>query len=296
LGPNRGSAYATAEPGLTGCRLVPREAVKNQYFGDVNDFKKYGLLKHLSSSGDREIAVCWSLTHDDSRSDGSRIRYLADPQKWRSLDPELFDFIRNQVVDRGVRSVDVLSDASVIPNCRFFADMLPDDLTTRESYFARFFLFARGSDLTFFDPDNGLGITAIERGKRNSSKYVYPCEIEQAWRNGHSILFYQHFPRRPRDAFLQRLADSLSHLPGLRSVYFFVTSHVVFVLLPAPDSERLLAKAAVEFGRRWGTFVRVEARRLDTTRTFSPGVNPGRASPTPRTGDRTNLPSARCTA
>jgi len=270
--------------------------MKNQYFGDVNDFKKYGLLKHLSNEGARKISVCWSLTEDDTRTDGGRTRYLADPRKWRSLDPDLFDFVREQVIGRGVRSVDSISGASVISNCRFFTELLLDDLATRDSYFERFFQFARGSDLTFFDPDNGLGITAIERGKRNSSKYIYPCEIEQAWQNGHSVLFYQHFPRQPRGAFLKRLADSLSHLPGLQSVYFFVTSHVVFVLLPTPDSERLLAKAAVEFGRRWGSIVRVEAHRLASTHPYGPGVNPGRVSPTPRTGGWTNSPSARCTA
>lgn len=236
--------------------------MKNQYFGDVNDFKKYGLLKQLSHNGTSEIAVCWTLTEDDSRSDGSRIRYLNDPGRWRPLDPALFDFVRAQVIDKGVRSVDALAGSGILLNCKFFADLLPDDLTLRESYFERFFRFARGSDLVFFDPDNGLGITAVKRGKRNSSKYVYPCEVERAWSDGHSVLFYQHFPRRPRDTFLRNLVGSLRHLPGLRSVYLFATSHVVFVLLPTAAHELRFRGAAEDIRRRWGGIVRVEVQGL----------------------------------
>lgn len=241
--------------------------MKNQYFGDVNDFKKFGLLKQLSDNGTSEIAVCWTLTEDDSRSDGSRIRYLNDPDRWRPFDPDLFDFVRDQVIEKGVRSVEALGDSEVLPNCKFFPDFLPDDLARRDSYFEKFYRFAQGSDLVFFDPDNGLGITAIQRGKRNSSKYVYPCEVERAWKDGHSVLFYQHFPRRPRDAFLRKLVGSLSHLPGLRSVYFFVTSHVVFVLLPAAAHEARLTVAAKNFRLRWAEVVRLQALELANTTT-----------------------------
>ncbi len=236
--------------------------MKNQYFGDVNDFKKYGLLKQLSHDGSSEIAVCWTLTEDDGRTDGNRIRYLNEPGRWRSFDPALFDFVRVQVIDKGVRSVVALAESEALPNCKFFPDLLPDDLARRESYFERFYQFARGSDLVFFDPDNGLGITAVQRGKRNSSKYVYPCEVERAWNDGHSVLFYQHFPRRPRDAFLRKLVGSLSHLPGLRSVYFFVTSHVVFVLLPTAAHEGWLTAAANDFRLRWTGVVRVQVLEL----------------------------------
>ena len=164
------------------------------------------------------------------------------------------------MVEKGLRSVDTLAGSGVLPGCKFFSDLLPDDLRKREAYFERFFEFADGADLVFFDPDNGLGITAVQRGRRNSSKYVYPCEIEEAWSHGHSVLFYQHFPRRPRDAFLQRLVGSLGGLPGLQSVYFFVTSHVVFVLLPTGAHESQLVGAIGTFARNWADVVRVEVQ------------------------------------
>ena len=39
--------------------------MKNQYFGDINDYRKYGLLRILSTYGPIKTAVCWMLTPDD---------------------------------------------------------------------------------------------------------------------------------------------------------------------------------------------------------------------------------------
>ncbi|MCI4356209.1 MAG: hypothetical protein L3K18_03560 [Thermoplasmata archaeon] len=255
--------------------------MKNQYFGDVNDYKKYGLLRQLGKEGARELAVCWALTNDDGRSDGSRIRYLEDPATWRRLDPQAFDFVKRQVLERGERSVDAFEATRLIPRCRFFGDLLPDDASSRDAYFARFLEEASGADLVFFDPDNGLGITKIERGKRGSSKYVYPCEIATAWERGHSILFYQHFPRQPREPFLTKLLDAVYGLTGLRMALFFVTSHVVFVLLPTPKHEHWLLTAAESFRKQWEGVVRLEIRDLLQSHSQPPLGPPPLTNPPP---------------
>jgi hypothetical protein len=39
--------------------------VKNRYFGDINDYRKYGLLRALTNYGEIKTAVCWMLTTDD---------------------------------------------------------------------------------------------------------------------------------------------------------------------------------------------------------------------------------------
>jgi len=61
--------------------------MKNQYFGDINDYGKYGLLRILAGFGELKIAVCWMLTPDDGRRDGRLIQYLKQPEKWRKYDP-----------------------------------------------------------------------------------------------------------------------------------------------------------------------------------------------------------------
>jgi hypothetical protein len=240
--------------------------MKNQYFGDLNDFKKYGLLRALSGSGRLSTAVCWTLTENDSRSDGSRIRYLREPTVWRNRDPILFDHLREQVLRKGVRRVRAIERAGVLPNCRFFGGIVGDDATLRDDYFERFFRFAEGAELIFFDPDNGLGVKSVARGRKRSSKYLYQCELDRAFRVGHSVLFYQHFPRRPRDKFFEGLVHQLGRLRGLKSIFSFSSSHVAFILLPQPHHEANLIGNTEEFARRWDGLVRINRYRLSAPR------------------------------
>ena len=53
--------------------------MKNQYFGDINDYQKYGLLRTISRDTGLRLAVCWMLTPDDGRSDGKKTGYVDRP-------------------------------------------------------------------------------------------------------------------------------------------------------------------------------------------------------------------------
>jgi hypothetical protein len=68
--------------------------MKEQYVGDINDYRKYALLRALAGGGKIKIGVCWMLTPRDNRSDGNKLNYLKNPNKWRRYDPSLFDFRR----------------------------------------------------------------------------------------------------------------------------------------------------------------------------------------------------------
>jgi hypothetical protein len=67
--------------------------MKNQYFGDINDYRKYGLLRGLSNDGEISTFVCWMLTANDSRPDGKFISYLGNQEKFSKYDPELFNIL-----------------------------------------------------------------------------------------------------------------------------------------------------------------------------------------------------------
>ena len=50
--------------------------MKNQYFGDVEDYGKYGLLKYMAKH-DVTVAINWYLTENDKRTtDGKFIDYI----------------------------------------------------------------------------------------------------------------------------------------------------------------------------------------------------------------------------
>ena len=57
--------------------------MKDPYFGDVNDFRKYGLLRLLSIQDRLRLGVCWMLTEPDGTTDGRFLSYLAQPEKYR---------------------------------------------------------------------------------------------------------------------------------------------------------------------------------------------------------------------
>ena len=67
--------------------------MKNQYFGDINDYRKYGLLRLLAGAG-LSVGVCWLLTPNDGGVDGERRSYLLKPGRWRKHNPNLYDLLR----------------------------------------------------------------------------------------------------------------------------------------------------------------------------------------------------------
>lgn len=49
--------------------------MKHQYFGDIGDYGKYGLLRYLAIHG-LSIAVNWYLTPNDESNEMRRIDHL----------------------------------------------------------------------------------------------------------------------------------------------------------------------------------------------------------------------------
>ncbi|HTW39942.1 MAG TPA: hypothetical protein VMF04_03700 [Thermoplasmata archaeon] len=236
--------------------------MKNQYFGDVNDYQKYGVLRALSAGTGIRTTVCWALTPDVDRSDGSRIGYLADPNSWRSREPEVFDALRVVVQQQRARSVLALETSGLLENCRYWRHTFPSSKVERSQYFTDLLAFAQESDLIFFDPDNGLEVKSCPPGTTNSSRYIYLHELRETWSRGHSIIVYQHFPRVARAPFVRRAAESISAATAAECVIAFRTSHVVFLLAPQPGHVQRLTMNLGRFIERWSGIITLEWHRF----------------------------------
>ena len=112
--------------------------MKNQYFGDVNDYIKYGLLRALSNGGKVSLSVCWMLTLNDGRNDGKLTAYLKKPEKWRSYDPILFDQLREHFDNSSYRNISIFESSPLLPNTRFYNNLLTDDAIERHRFFDQF--------------------------------------------------------------------------------------------------------------------------------------------------------------
>jgi len=202
--------------------------MKEQYFGDVNDFHKYALLRRIVCPASLKLGVCWMLTESDGRSDGRQVDYLKHPARFRSHDPELFDWLRVAIHDDKDRRTARIELSPLLGDAVFQSRMLKDSRAERDAYFAECRDLFGDRDLVFFDPDNGIE-RSIPAGRRGSSKYLYWNEIVATFKSGASILIYQHFPREERESFTTRLFGELRDRTESVHVHAWPTSRVVFL-------------------------------------------------------------------
>jgi hypothetical protein len=229
-------------------RFSPCLTMKDQYFADINDYFKYGMLRCFGESG-LSIGVCWMMTPGDGRTDGRKIQYLTDGKRWRAYDPNLFDSLAAAV--RRNRAVRQIQKAQILPNCLFCDDVVPDSQSLRNSWIAQALKKLSGVDLLFFDPDNGIEVRSTPLGKRGSSKFLYWDEIEAAWSKEYSLLIFQHFPRQNRAEYVSRLTNEVStHLLGGKVVPL-ITSNVVYLLAYQPRHKAKAEQAIETIVNRW---------------------------------------------
>ena len=163
----------------------------------------------------------------------------------------MYDYLNWQVVDSGIRSVDVLKTGNLLSKCQFFSDIVPDEAALRKEYLDRFFRVAEGADLVFFDPDNGIEVQSVRYGNRDSRKYVYRFELQRAFSLGHSLLIYQHFPRRPRALFVREQSKHLQDLLEPDALFAFHDSDVAFFLASQPKHREFFDQAFLEIAAAW---------------------------------------------
>lgn len=225
--------------------------MKNQYFGDVNDYRQYGLLRAWQSTGDGSFLVAWMLTLDDGGRDGSFRSYIDDPGTWAKHDPDLFAGLADLLRTAPQPSVSLIEGSKLLPRARYYAARVPDGRRERDAWRTDLLRAASGVDLVFLDPDNGIEVPSKPVGCRNSSKYVTWKEIQALWETGCSLLIYQHFPRKPRDAFAQRLVFRLARCTGASSAEAFRTPRVLFLLIAQKRHKQRLQELASLLSRRW---------------------------------------------
>lgn len=238
--------------------------VKHQYVGDINDYRKYALLRALSAGGLNRIGVCWMLTPSDGSMDGNQLSYLAKPEQHRHFDPTLFDILAHTATEPDRRRLQTIEDSGAIAGAVYFNDMLPDDAAGRKAYMDACVSALDDAELVFFDPDNGLEVS-LPKGRKNSSKYLYLDEVAAFYGMRKSLLIYQHFPRIERTAFLASRAEQLRAAAPGSAIWAFATAHVVFFLLVHPESPARVAIAAMEASDRWDDagFIRSQYLGLD---------------------------------
>ena len=209
--------------------------MKNQYFGDINDYKKYGLLRAIIKANDFHVLVAWMLTPNDGSADGKFIKYLQQPQEYAHHDPALFDGLNDLLARNRDRNVGLIEDTDLIPGAKYFSEITPDSGPMRTSWFSSLTRVIADVDLVFLDPDNGLEVKSKLYGRKRSSKFLYWREVEELWSLGKSLLIYQHFIREKRPVFVQRMLEAVRLATPGSLVEAFSTVNVVFLMALQPQ-------------------------------------------------------------
>lgn len=191
--------------------------MKNQYFADVGDFGKYGMLNFFSKSN-LILGFNWYLTRDDNRTDGKFIDYF-NKLDFLVCNSELHDFLHRCVVE-GRRNVDELSNFSAFESTLMFTDILQIDhikalspqgramrLKVRHDWFKSSMNYLSDCDIIFCDPDNGIETRSLSTTGKDSVKYVLVDEIKEMVEAGKSVICYNHRDRSKESDYFDRFKE-----------------------------------------------------------------------------------------
>lgn len=231
--------------------------MQNRYTGDIGDYAKLGLLRALQSAG-LTIGVNWYLVPDESHNaDGSYTKYPS----LRKCDEELWDRLKT-IVDSGQRKVSKLETDSIL-KAVFFSqtlDFAQKKKSERNAIRADWHTAALKAlehlNVIFVDPDNGLLVPSVA-GTDKENKFVTTDELEAYYRQGSTVIYYQHKARR-QNAFYADQHLALLRRPEFKSatglgLKFSKTSQRYFFFLVQPEHQQIIRKTLHLFmASPWG--------------------------------------------
>lgn len=253
--------------------------MQNRYVGDLGDFGKFGLLRHICPSNDGAcgshlfLGVVWCLVPDEAHnSDGRFVDYLdlsaRNQERFRACDPFLYDAFR-RIVLSGARNVASIRDEGILPSgTRFYDDLLTfgdiggGSAKLRLDRVERRTLWLEGAlratavcDVVFLDPDNGLEV-GVGSHQLRGPKYAFFEELLPFVQRDQSLLVYHHVSRRGKA--LDQVKDRLAQIKDRLGRHAFAMlyhrgSARAFFVVPAPRHyEVLTSRARIFLESRWG--------------------------------------------
>lgn len=177
--------------------------MQDRYTGDIGDYGKLGMLRHLAAAGLR-VGVNWYRTPNEDHNEDGRFTQYAHDNTYRDCDPHLWASLA-QILDTKQRRVESLETPDIL-DAVFYSELLDfrkvsfwEREEKRADWHRQALSALNGCELVFVDPDNGLMVPSARRSKK-ANKYVLPEELFDYYQQGASVIYYQHKARR-QDSF-----------------------------------------------------------------------------------------------
>lgn len=236
--------------------------MQDRYAGDVGDFMKLGLLRHLAASPETggtglTIGLNWYLAPDEAHNaDGKHVAYLQPSNRHHATlaacDPDLIPCLAGVVESE--RSVRALEICGALPGGSLTHGEMLDpgwSLTGRRAWHHRALDALACADVVFADPDNGL--CSLVRTKLH--KYALVTELADYAHRQQSLVVYHHADHSVRAEIqahrrLEELAQGVDQVP-VGAVIARRGSCRFFLVTATESHKKLLAEALTTFATRW---------------------------------------------
>lgn len=180
--------------------------MRDVFVADEGDLLKYGLLRALTrgyAEADSPLGVVWYYRRPLPTDRLTRLPARPIKPEHRRYDPELFDILY-QLVASGRRTVAAVQRAGMLPeHTAYYARALPDpqpgvDIeASRREWHAAARRAVEQCAVAFLDPDNGIqpGSSGKSDYRRGRLPHALWSEISDHWRDGRTLVIFQHAPR-----------------------------------------------------------------------------------------------------
>jgi hypothetical protein len=239
--------------------------MQDRYAGDVGDFGKFGLLRHLCGKTAQDdhptltSGVIWYRVADETHNgDGRHTSYLKrnplNDRRFRACDETVYDALA-ALVDGKRRSVAALEGADLLTNAVYWHEVIS---RPRGGWFDRALKAIAGCDVVFVDPDNGIERADLRDTQARSRKFVFRSEIQSLVLQGKSVVVYHHTGRLGGTAEEQtkRQLQSLRQQLSLRQrpfrVLFRRGTTRAFLILPNQAHRDVLLERTRALVQKWG--------------------------------------------
>jgi len=208
--------------------------MKNQYFGDRNDFLKYDLVLTLIEKIDNLNCFTFipMLTQDDGSGDGGLTNYDGDRRR------ELGDFLKSCIKksNRNIKNLRSFMSSYRHIEYRPYGDDECFSHEGRKQYFDSIDSSILNESVILIDPDNGFEVKNMRSGIGH--KYLKYSELSALYaRMGSNslILVYQHIPRVKREDYFARIGQKVHKCMNTRGPMCLSDNRVVFFIMAKTD-------------------------------------------------------------
>ena len=186
--------------------------MQDRYAGDIGDFGKFGLLRHLFGSAIWRLGVVWYLfPNENHNEDGKYINYLSKSEFCNcdtDLANKLSEIVHNKRNVRELEKAQLLSSNSIFfGECLDFYKCFPAQTKKykerryklRIEWLQKAINKLKECNAIFVDPDNGLEVVSCSKlNQAKSGKYIYYSEVEKLFSGKDTLVIYHHLNRHKK--------------------------------------------------------------------------------------------------